>query len=59
MDYFEYARYATAERAHDALADMFADGIVCEGEHPRVERRGGKTRSDARPRYYWAIMLPG
>jgi hypothetical protein len=36
----EIAWFKSAERAENALVDMFAAGDVCPGERPRVRRSG-------------------
>jgi hypothetical protein len=50
--YFEYSRHATRDAAEDALASYFAEGIICEGERPKIER----VRRGKRP---WLVMFPG
>lgn len=42
-----YSRHSTEALAHRTLEDFFARGEVCEGEHPRVERRG----------HWWCVTL--
>lgn len=46
---FAYSWHASRENAEDALEEYFADGEVCEGEHPRIERRGDR----------WVVMVDG
>jgi len=36
----EIAWYTSAERAENALFNMFAAGDVCEGERPRIRQTG-------------------
>ena len=46
---FCYASYYSRERALAKLEDMFANGDVCEGEHPGIYYRGGR----------WCIYIAG
>ena len=52
---FAYAIYRTKERAQGALDDMFANGEVCEGEHPTIEPQRDHNGHIVR----WAVMVDG
>jgi hypothetical protein len=39
---FVYATYRTRDAAELALESMFAEGLVCEGERPSIEKRRGR-----------------
>jgi len=52
---YDYGFYRTRERAEMALEEMFATGEVSEGERPEIEKRGGKTRSEAKAKYHYVI----
>jgi hypothetical protein len=47
--YFVYSSHRTREQAETALEDYFADGLICEGERPFIERRKGR----------YCVMFPG
>lgn len=49
--YFAYSYHRTIEAAQIALENYFAEGIICEGERPRIEWCAARKR--------YAVMFPG
>lgn len=45
---YVYSWHKTRAKAEDVLESYFAEGLVCEGEHPLIEKRKG----------WYAITLP-
>lgn len=54
--YYAYSFHHTYERASESLEQDFADGTICEAEHPPIvsttdrKLRGSKAQ--------WAVMFP-
>lgn len=39
---FSYSSHRTRETAEAALEEYFADGEICEGEHPQIVKHGDR-----------------
>lgn len=59
MSRYDYASYKSYEQAATALEQMFAQGDVSTGERPHIEKRSGRTRTDAPLKTRYVITLEG
>lgn len=52
---YDLGSYPSREKAESVLEHMFADGEICEGERPEIEKRSGRTRTGASLRTRYVI----